>query len=138
MANIIKILFNFGLKKLNDSNFMKYLLTGIIATIISTALMWFFVEIIGIKAYIVSIIISIFIFFFKFFFHKKVITIFNKGKYNFIKYTLITFMLIAFNSFLLWIFVDTWHWSVVIMNPIITFFIFFFRYYLFKILKMLK
>jgi putative flippase GtrA len=134
---IIRIL-NFGMKKLKDSNFIKYVLTGIIAMFIATAFMWFFVDVIGFKAYATSIIISIFIFFFKFFFHKNVITIFNKDKNNFMKYTLITFILIALNSFLLWIFVDTLRWKVLVMNPIITFLIFFLRYYIFHIFNMLK
>jgi hypothetical protein len=40
-------------------------------------------------------------------------------------------------SFFLWLFVDTLRFSVIIINPIVTIFMFFIRFYMFKLFKML-
>ena len=119
------------------SNFFKYAFTGVIITIISTALLWFFVDIMHLYASIMSLVLALFIFFLKFFFHTNLIKIFNNSKNVFIKYTFVTVALMLLTSFFLWLFVDTLRFSVIIINPIATIFMFFIRFYMFKLFKML-
>lgn len=153
MKKITDILRKFGIKKISDlwnlkiilhaiklfikSNFFRYLITGVIVTIISTALLWFFVDILHLYAYIMSAVLAVLIFFLKFIFHTNILKIFNNSKDIFFKYALITLVLVLLTSFLLWIFVDTLKFSVIIVNPIVTVFTFVLRFYLFSLFDML-
>lgn len=119
------------INKLKKMNFVKYTLTGIIVTIVSTFLLWFFVDILHLMASVTAIFISPFIFFFQFFLYKK-LKMFNDNKSNFIKYMIIWIFLNLLVIFLLWLFVDIIHFRVVIINPIIVIFMFIFRFCLFK------
>jgi putative flippase GtrA len=122
---------------LKKNNFIKYLITGINSTILSTFLLWLFVDLMNLLASVMSIVISFFIFFFKFFFYKKT-KMFNNNKNNFTKYCLIWILVTFLNAFLLWLFVDFMKFWVVIINPFTTLLIFTFRFVLFKYFKMLS
>lgn len=127
-----------NLKRLKKSNFVRYMVTGIIATILSTALLWFFVDIMHLPAYLIGFLVSTFIFFFKFIFHIRTLKVFRDEKRIFTRYVIISMIIVLLNTLLLWILVDMLRFSVIIMNPLILIFTFLFRYYLFKIFSMLQ
>lgn len=124
------------INKLKKTNFSKYFITSIAATILSTILLWFFVDVLHLLASLMSIFISGLIFFFKFFSYNK-LKMFNDNKSNFLKYTIIWVIIISLTALLLLVFVDLMHFWVVVVNPIISIFMFIFRFYLFRLFNLL-
>ncbi len=117
-------------------NFWKYFGTGLVALILSTFLLWIFVDLLNLLASVMSVVTSLIIFFLKFVFYNK-LRMFNQKRKNFTKYIVVWVVIAAIYAGLMLIFVDTLHFWVVIVNPIVTAFVFLFRYYLYHALGML-
>ena len=127
------------IKRFIHKNFLKYILIGIVATIITTFVLWILVDKLGFLAVYSNIGISATIFFVKFFMYNKS-NMFDtaNSRSNFWKYLGIWFLILGVSSGAFYLTVDLIHWPVVIVNPFVVVGTFLLRFMLFSHFKMLK
>jgi hypothetical protein len=118
-------------------NFTKYFMTGVVMTILTTFLMWFFVDIVGYLAVYVNPIMNTCVFLLKFITYHK-IKMFNKNRSNFFKYLGVWLFLLVLSTFLLWIFVDIMGLWVVFVTLCVVVLNFILRFIIYKQINMLN
>ena len=124
-------------KRISDKNFWKYASIGIVSIILTTFILWVLVDLLGFLALYANPLVSLLIFFAKFSSYNK-INLFDKKKGLFWKYVAIHVFVIAIATALLWMSVDIWNFSVIIMNPLVVVFSFLIRFELFDIFGLVK
>lgn len=119
--------------KLLKYNFIKYGIISAVVTIITTAILWFFVDIVGVLASVVNVPLTLSVFFLKYYLYKK--SIFKHGKSTFLIYVIIAIIILAISTGCLFLFVDVLKYPVVIVNPIVVVFTFFLRFGFYKVFR---
>jgi len=115
------------------TTFIKYLIIGAVFTIVTTAILWFFVDIVGVLASAVNVPLTLSIFFLKYYLYKK--SIFKRGKSTFLIYVIIAMIILVISTGCLFLFVDILKYPVVIVNPIVVVFTFFLRFGFYKLVR---
>lgn len=130
--------FKSEIEKIAMHNFTKYFATSVVITIVTTAIIWFSVNILGFYASITNIVLRIFNFATKYFSYHKT-GMFAKGKeFMFTKYLIAWLIVTGLTTLILWLSSDVLKWSVIIMNPVATLFGFVLNFYLFHLFGMLS
>lgn len=133
--NILDLVFG-NLKKTANILFSKYVFASILATLISTVVLWFFVDVMGFLAVIINPIVSIFLFFLKFFLYRRT-EMFSRKGHNLTKYTLVWAFLVTLSTISIYVLVDLMKFWVVPVNLFLSVAIFLMRFAIYRNLNML-
>lgn len=115
-------------------NFAKYLITGIIYTVLTIFLMWFIIDYIGIPTVVGASLVVVFVFFTKYYIYRA-IRFMQKG---FLKYTSTVISFHVANVVLMWLFVDILRIPTVISSSIVVVGLFILRFIVFYIIGLVK
>lgn len=115
-------------------DFTKYLIVGILYTLLYIFLMWLFIDIFKIHTIIASTVIVFSILILKFYTY----VIINLIHHRFLKYITIELGFILSNIFLAWLLIDVIHIPTVISSSIIVYCLFMLRFVVFKVSKLIK
>lgn len=117
-----------------SANFIKYLLVGVLFTLLNIFMMWVAIDVWKFSTVVASTVIVVLLFFGKFYAYLALKMIHN----SLLKYCLASGVLALVNIFLMWLFVDILGMSAALSATIITNLLFVLRFLAFDLFKLLK